>query len=504
MVNKKFDLMYENQAKALTVQKHQLRQAGVQLGNIQSNLKNVNQDIEQSMSQLDELFNQIQEIEQNDILFICEENELAFIEVNNYQEYQSKYIALEKIQSVKISDNWEDYLTNIEHYAQTHQIQFDRNTFNKLLTDTERVQFENWVKDEFTIKGANCDKYDYMLAGTCGLIGGLIDIFLVGSPDKGYLTHFADDITDKAVMKFAKWNGWSIKEGNEETVNKAIGFLEKKFAINYDHRHSVDVGNQFNMSTKNHHIKSLGHSPDLLGLFFSILNQFTNTASFVDKGKIITIDTAVYSTTNKPFELQGHNVPSKIFCGFCNWLGHLFSDIAGSSGARGGDSRGSGIPIPFYSMLQFCEFGEFGKDRQSFATIAVRVFQEGYDFRHGIALAIPAMITELLTRLIWVVKRRFLHKEDWKNCIPSANNPELRRMLLIAHGTLCLCDATDAEIRSGGNIIMFLTHTNFVAWLRLGTIALKEIPTWFAEGSIDHEASNTYLDREYNRLLKTV
>ena len=155
-------------------------------------------------------------------------------------------------------------------------------------------------------------------------------------------------------------------------------------------------------------------------------------------------------------------------------------------------------------MLQFCEFGEFGKDRQSFATIAVRVFQEGYDFRHGIALAIPAMITELLTRLIWVVKRRFLHKEDWKNCIPSANNPELRRMLLIAHGTLCLCDATDAEIRSGGNIIMFLTHTNFVAWLRLGTIALKEIPTWFAEGSIDHEASNTYLDREYNRLLKTV
>lgn len=242
----------------------------------------------------------------------------------------------------------------------------------------------------------------------------------------------------------------------------------------------------------------------MLGLFFSILNQFTNTASFVDQGKIITIDTTEYSTTGTSFELKGNTVPAKIFSGFCNWLGHLFSDAAGSSGARGGTGRGSGIPIPFYSMLQFCEFGEFGKDKQTFATIAVRVFQEGYDFRHGIALAIPVLVTELLTRLIWVVKRRFFHKEDWKNCIPSANNPELRRMLLIAHGTLCVCDAVDAGIRSGTNPIVFLTHTNFIAWIRLGTIALKEIPSWFAEGSIDHAAANQYLDSEYKRLLTTI
>lgn len=66
-----------------------------------------------------------------------------------------------------------------------------------------------------------------MLAGTCGLIGGLIDIFLVGAPGQGYLTKFADDLTDQAVKKFAKLNGWTVKEGKEESVNKAIGFLEK-------------------------------------------------------------------------------------------------------------------------------------------------------------------------------------------------------------------------------------------------------------------------------------
>ena len=504
MVNKKLAPMYNNQARALTVQKHQLRQATVQLGEIQSNITSINQDIENSTAELDNLFNQLKKIEQNNVQFVCEEDELTFIEVSTYQEYQPKYSVLNELQSIDMADNWEAYLSNIENYAHTHQIQFDENTFNNLLTDTERLQFEKWVKDEFSIKGANCDKYDYMLAGTCGLIGGLIDIFLVGAPGQGYLTKFADDLTDQAVKKFAKLNGWTVKEGKEESVNKAIGFLEKKFAINYDHRHSADVGNQFKMTTKNHHIKSLGHSPDLLGLFFSILNQFTNTASFVDQGKIITIDTTEYSTTGTSFELKGNTVPAKIFSGFCNWLGHLFSDAAGSSGARGETGRGSGIPIPFYSMLQFCKFGEFGKDKQTFATIAVRVFQEGYDFRHGIALAIPVLVTELLTRLIWVVKRRFFHKEDWKNCIPSANNPELRRMLLIAHGTLCVCDAVDAGIRSGTNPIVFLTHTNFIAWIRLGTIALKEIPSWFAEGSIDHAAANQYLDSEYKRLLTTI
>jgi len=507
-VVKKFAPMYENQAKALTVQKYQLRQADLHLGKVQEKIGLVNEDINSALEKIDDLFLQLDQVDQLDLTLEYGDEELFLVEAESYQAYQSKYADLEEIQSVDAAENWEDYLKKIELYAKNHSIEFNNDTFNKLLSDSEKVQFEKWIKDEFTIKGANCDKYDYLIGGTCGLIGGLIDIFLVGSPGSGLLTNFADNVVDRAVMKFAKLNGWSVKEGKEETINKAIGFLEKKFSINYDHRHSADVGNLFQMSTKNHHIKSLGHSPDLLGLFFSILNQFTNTASFVDNGKIITIDTNKYSTTGELFELQGKTVPAKIFSGFCNWLGHLFSDVAGSSGSRGNDTgRGSGIPMPFYSMLQFCNFGAVGPDKQTFATIAVRVFQEGYDFRHGVALTIPVMITELLTRLMWVVKRRFYHQAEWKDCIPSSNNPELRRMLLIAHGTLCLCDVVDAGIRTcitSGNIIVFLKHTNFVAWVRLGTIALKEIPSWFAVGKIDHDLANQYLDQEYKRLLLTI
>ena len=68
----------------------------------------------------------------------------------------------------------------------------------------------------------------------------------------------------------------------------------------------ADVNDLFDMNTRNHHLMSLAHSPDVIGLFFSILNQFTSTATFVADGKLITIATDTY-------ELQGGNFISKIF-----------------------------------------------------------------------------------------------------------------------------------------------------------------------------------------------
>lgn len=88
---------------------------------------------------------------------------------------------------------------------------------------------------------------------------------------------------------------------------------------------------------------SLAHSPDIIGLFFSILNQFTSTASFVANGRLVTVATDT-------FELQGGNFIMKIMCGIANWFGHLMSDVAGSSGSHG---RGTGIVMPFMNYLDF-------------------------------------------------------------------------------------------------------------------------------------------------------
>ena len=315
-----------------------------------------------------------------------------------------------------------------------------------------------------------CDKYDYLAAVACGAVGGLIDIFLVGAPQNSTLGNWTDKQVDNAVMGFAKASGWNPRNNQQGNPASAIGFLEKQFKVNYDQRYSADVENLFNMSTRNHHMMSLSHSPDLVGLFFSLLNQFTSTSSFIADGQLVTIRSDTY-------ELQGGNFVAKLFCGIANWFGHIMSDIAGSSGSRGNSGRGAGVVIPFYELFQFCKFGSFrvGQDRQDLATIAVRAFQEGYDFRFGLASAIPVIITDLSIRLIWALRRRFQYGKALKECIPTHQHDDLRIMLLFGNGTLCVMDGIDAGIRSGGNFLAFFMRLNIIAWFRFVTLVLKEV-----------------------------
>lgn len=315
-----------------------------------------------------------------------------------------------------------------------------------------------------------CDKYDYLASVACGAIGGMIDIFLVGFPGDSALGCWTDVQVDNAVKGFAKMVGWKPKDIQNGNVSSAIGFLEKKFKVNYDQRYSSDVGHLFNMSTKNHHMMSLAHSPDIIGLFFSLLNQFTSTSSFIAKGHVINIRT-------NTFELVGSNFISKIFSGIVNWFGHIMSDISGSSGSRGNLGRGTGVVMPFFELFQFCKFGKFrvGQDKQDLATIAVRTFQEGYDLRFGLATAIPVVVTDLSIRLIWALRRHFQYGMSLKECIPTQKHEDLRIMLLFGNGTLCVMDGIDASVCSGGNFLLFFMRLNLLAWFRFITLVLKEV-----------------------------
>ena len=158
------------------------------------------------------------------------------------------------------------------------------------------------------------DKYDYLIATACGMIGALVDVFLVASPGESVLGAWSDSQVNKAVEGFAKLNGWNKNDG----IKGAIDFLEEKFPINYDQAIGKAGSEIFGITPSNHHMKSLGHSPDIIGLFFSIINQFTSTSSFIIDGRLITMNTDT-------FELQGGNFVAKIFCGFFNWICHLIS-----------------------------------------------------------------------------------------------------------------------------------------------------------------------------------
>ena len=479
-------------AHALLIQQHQLKDTGSKIGEISQAISGLESRHADDMVVLSAAIASAEAaIQARESGESVQAFDLSSTAPQGYAERARLAAVVElDILAIKEDSDSEAFYAEVCRYAERHQLVLPHDPFRSLMPIGQRINLEKRIREDFTLKIAQCDRYDYMIAVTSGLIGGLIDVLFVGAPGTGVLGKLTDQGMDATVRKFAELNGWQgPREGSDPTAS-AIAHLERLFKVNYDHRHGGDVGKLFPMSTKNHHIKSLAHSPDLVGLFFSILNQLTSTASFVDGGKVITIST-------DDFELAGSNLVSKVFAGFVNWLGHLASDAAGSSGAIG---RGSGIPIPFYSLLQFLNVGSFGQHRQTFAQVAVQVFEKGYDLRHGAALAIPVLITELISRVAWVFKRRFVDEIPWTECVPSANNPEMRRVLCVAHGSLCVVDGVDAGLRSGGTVIGFMLHANLIAWTRFGVLSLKELTCFYRSGSLDVEAVDAYLEQEIRRL----
>ena len=339
----------------------------------------------------------------------------------------------------------------------------------------------------------DCDKYDYYASVFSGLVAGMIDVLFVGAPGQSSLGNFTDEQTDNVVKKFASMCGWDPKKEKEDSIASAIGFLEKKFPVNYDMPYANFKEHGFTMAAKNHHIKSLAHCPDPIGLFFSIIDQFAGTATFISNGQIISVRTETQ-------ELQGGNFIAKLFCGFANWIGHIMSDAAGSSGGRGNSGRGSGVPIPFFEVFLLFDFGSFqvGKDRQTFAEVMTRVFQDGYDLRFGAAMAIPVVLNELFLRAFWAIKRHFYHELEWKKCIPSLKYKSLNKMLLIGNAGLCLVDTIDAGIRSGGNIVTFILRLNIVAWGRLIYLIFKYLT--LSRAKIEYERKHI----ENMRIIKEI
>lgn len=321
----------------------------------------------------------------------------------------------------------------------------------------------------------NCDKLDYALAASSGVLCGIIDIFLVGKPGESPL----GDVTDKwfanRTTDFAKLCGWDGK--GDDPLSSAIGFLEKKFKIPYDQRGAGDAASIiFDLNPTNHHFKSLGHNPTLLGLFFSILDQFTNQSHFVSGGELISLQNA-----DGKFELRGNSVPAKFFCGFVNWFGHLISDMSGSSGSKG---RGMGIPSPFWAWTNDIiaikrklniPVSQFDN---TINELALSIYKEGYDIRFQATQVIPVFINEIIVRLVYAIRRLVKYfvtteKEErsasamWKACEPFSN-PTVKRMLIVAHGTFCMMDLGDATIRAfitgGGtfNVTEFFLRLNIV------------------------------------------
>ena len=336
-------------------------------------------------------------------------------------------------------------------------------------------------------QNAKMDKTDFLIATACGGVAGLIDVLFVGSPLTSKIGGSMDKVADGLVKNVAKLFWKNDKRGVSitgkkapETLSQCISYLERAFPVNYDARYAKDLlvkqGVLEHMNPSNHHLLSLAHSPDAIGLVCSIISQFYGYAIFVDKGKLIRVIPAK-SKDVVPY-LQGSDLISMIACGFINWVGHLISDIAGSSSTRvaGKTGRGAGIPMPFYSLFLMCDLGDF--DGKTFAETMIQVFQQGYDLRFAGAMAVPVILNEILVRICWTIRQKFFKKKSWRESIPTSQHTDLRMMIIVSTGTLCLIDgvgAAGSAIATGGNVVTFICHLNLVGWARLVMLVLREL-----------------------------
>lgn len=369
------------------------------------------------------------------------------------------------------------------------------------MINEEQLKPVEVTSDEW--ENAKCDKYDYMIAAFCGGAAGLIDVFFVGDPLTSVLGKQVDKVADGFVKKAAKffWKNDQRTTGKSkkmpQTLEQCISYLEQAFPVNYDARYAkdlvVDEGVLSGMRPLNHHLLSLAHSPDPIGLIFSIIDQFMGYATFVDNGKIIHV--VQKKTSGAIPYMQGTNLPSMLFCGFVNWIGHLLSDLVGSSSTRkaGKTGRGAGIPMPFYELFLACDFGDI--DGKTFSETMIDVFEQGYDARFGATMAIPVVMNELMIKSIWMIRQKFIRKKTWKESIPTNKHADLRIMVIVGDATLCLVDGADAAAHGivEGNVVSFICHLNLVGWTRLVLLVLKELRIRY--GAVVLEAIDAFVNK---------
>lgn len=331
----------------------------------------------------------------------------------------------------------------------------------------------------------HADGIDYMVAVGSGVLSALIDLFWVGEFNIKRGQEWSNEKVNEFVISIAKKDGFNPDDyPGPNKLKGAIKHLEDKYHIPSD---GVWNSGHYGINGISHRLDDWAHHPSLLGLFFSVLTQFTHKAYFSNKyGENISISAPIYLEVKKngneeKIMLIGNNIPSKFFCGVVNWFMHLVSDMAGSSKKPG---TGMGIPGPIMTLLK--EFSAIpGINKTSLPKKIGEIFEKNrFDFRKELAVgyeigrqAIPVILNDALVRAFYFIRRliselkekKAIDKIDWNKTLPF-NNRTIVRMLTIATSTFTIIDMADAVIRgaleSGGNLAIFaskfILRVNFV------------------------------------------
>lgn len=351
------------------------------------------------------------------------------------------------------------------------------------------------------------DWLDDTVAVASGVLCGILDAVCTDEFSFETAHEVGKDKIEGLVCQMAKSNGY---KGDENDLCGAVRFLEKKFPLAAD-KATNDFGGGYS-----HHLRDFSHHPTPVGLFFSLLTQFTEDHLVFGTdvtGKFVPVKLG----ENAAF-LIGKNTPEKITFGVINWFFHMASDMAGSSGSIAMGKEGTSLPGPIGSLLKELSAlpifkkkvggNEFNADYKAFSVWVSKLYngtllgekdENGkmqtlrFDLRTEVGIAehlekqaMPVLLNECIVRAFYFIRRfinevkakhirsfKDLKKIEPKNVLP-AKNRTIVRMLTISSGVFTAVDMADAAIRavsSGGNAVAFAVRVNFVGVGRFAVAA---------------------------------
>ncbi len=326
-------------------------------------------------------------------------------------------------------------------------------TLNDILTreDMEEVDARIARHIEDFNREYSLDAWDYAIAGTCGLVAGMLDVLCVKSPVRSTATKFDTPLEG------------TFNRAVQEAFNRILppdlsNKLSESFKIG-----SADTsmkGRLLSFSGKlspyNHRLKELSHDP-VLGFIFGVYDMMNNSCTIIENGTI---------TTYK--SVQANDFGENIFYALGRMFGHLASDINAPSASG---NRGMGLPAPFMGLLSMLRGVKI--NGESVGSNIEYMYLNGYDMRQFTVSSVPVAIMEILLRALWVIKGVNEGKTLWQSLSQTLLgnfHKKFRIMMAASYGVLCAFNA--GKIHVTHNIL----DVNYAAWMGLiwnGFHALK-------------------------------
>ena len=374
----------------------------------------------------------------------------------------------------------------------------------------------NQQLERYTFDG---DKVDYAIAIASGILSGIVDSMLVGELSFEQANQWGNKQAEDIVLKVAKYQGY---RGTE--LSQAVQYLEGRFPIAAD-----KATNAFGGGLQ-HHLRDFSHHPTPAGLICSILTQFTGKVYGTDvNGAFMAV-----SLEEDGLALVGKNFAEKITFGVINWIFHMASDVAGSSGSVVKGSAGTGLPGPILSLVKELSALPFfeNQDANGHKELSVyisklfngtllgewdengRLVPMKFDLRTEMGLgmqigkqAVPVVLNECIVRTFRLVRslmrelsraevhsKEDLDKINWKSVIPFRNRL-VDRMLMISSMTFTIADTTDAAVHAAidsyGDWVSFsgkfVSRFNYVGAGRAAIAIIKEVSNEQKEAQLIHE-----------------